>query len=78
MRFIVHDNAMDVFFEVIKTTYRGPKYKKIKGRWWNIGFSGRPWLCHPGTQTITIKNTDWFAWKFFDPNTDIHPGRKNV
>jgi hypothetical protein len=76
--YLVHDKFMDVFFEVIKTTYRGPKYKKIKGRWWNLGFVGQPFPLGLGNQTITITHKDSQYWKFFDPNTDTHPGRQNV
>lgn len=65
---------MDVFVEVLKTTYRGSKYRKIKVRWWNLGFTGNPWPLSC-VETVTIQESDWYRWKLFDPYADIHPGR---
>lgn len=75
--FIVHENFKDVFFEVIKTQYQGPKYRKIRGRWWNLGFTGNPWLADIRPQTIKIFEKDWARWKQFNPGQpETHPGRR--
>jgi hypothetical protein len=52
---------MDVFVEVTKVQYRGPKYLKVKVNWWNKGQSGSPFPLGV-TQTITINNDDLKYW----------------
>ncbi len=72
--FMVHKNFKDVFIEVVKTD-RGPEYRKMKIRWWNLGCVGEPFELYLGTQTITVQEKDWNDWSFFDPSVDKHPGR---
>lgn len=75
MIFMTHDSFKDVFIEVLKTQYRGLRYRKLRVRWWNLGFSDNPWLCFPEPQTIKIMESDWKRWSFFTPGALVHPGR---
>jgi hypothetical protein len=59
--FWTHQRFMDVFVEVTKVQYRGPKYLKVKVNWWNKGQSGSPFPLGV-TQTITINNDDLKYW----------------
>lgn len=66
---------MDVFMEILKVQYIGPKYRKLTVRWWNVGFTKNPWVASDH-ETIKILNEDWNTdWMPFDPLKDIHPGR---
>lgn len=74
--FMVHDKFLDVFVEVLRTTYRNPHYRRIKVRWWNSGFDGsQPWRIPSPIQTIKVLNKDWKHWRYYYPGQDIHPGR---
>lgn len=77
MIYMVHDRFKDVFVEILKTPYRGPKYKKVKVLWWNVSCTGEPYCISRIPETITIQNEDWFSWKYFDPSKpETHPGRR--
>jgi hypothetical protein len=77
MRYYVHHKFKDVFIEVCKIQYTGPTYRKMKVRWWNIGFTGNPWCLDSRPQIIKIENKKWNQdWSWFDPLTDVHPGRR--
>jgi hypothetical protein len=52
--FYTHPAFIDVFVEVLKVTYRGPKYIKAKVLWWNRGQCGEPYKIGI-EQIITIK-----------------------
>jgi hypothetical protein len=39
-----HKNSMDVFIKVLRTTYRDLNKVKMKVEWWNLGYTGNPWL----------------------------------
>lgn len=76
--FYVHERFMDVFVEVLKVQYKGPKYMKIKVHWWNYGYDGsNTWCVDNKPQVLKIDNKDWnTSWKYFNPVLDIHPGRR--
>jgi hypothetical protein len=42
----VHQNSIDVFYQVLKVYRINPHYVKVKYQCWNKGFgTGQPWLC---------------------------------
>jgi hypothetical protein len=82
--FYTHERFKDVFIEVLEVFSFGPEYVKLKVRWWNLGFTGHPWIVPidksrlTTTQDIAIRADDWAAhWSPFDPNDPTkHPGRR--
>lgn len=77
--FYVHEQSMDVFVEVLKVVYSGPRYMKIKVLWWNYGYDGtNPWCLSHHPQTIKVDNKKWISdWRWFEPLKDKHPGRES-
>ncbi len=61
--FFTHDRFMDVFIEVLRVQYRGPKYTKLKIRWWNKSQSNNPFIIDYSSYTIKILHTDLKQWK---------------
>lgn len=61
--FYIHEAFKDVFIEVLRTSFIGPKYTKLKVRWWNSGQMGIPYLIDEQPQTITIVSEDMFKWR---------------
>lgn len=61
--FYVHDNTMDVFIEVTRMPYRDAKRVRLKVRWWNFGYVGKPYLISNSEQSITIAAEDIAKWK---------------
>jgi len=60
-----HNNSLDVFFEVIKVQYVDHKRAKLRGRWWNLGWVGEPFLVYPGNPvTVEIKKEEFRNWKY--------------
>jgi len=60
--FIMHEKMMDVCFEIVKIQYRDDKVYKLKGTWWNLGYTGNPYVIDRNAK-ITIKAGDWNKWK---------------
>ena len=76
--FLVHEKFMDVFVEVLRTIKSDSQSCTYKVRYWNWGFDGSsPWVVPNGKKEIKILNKDAKHWSWFNPNIDIHPGRKN-
>lgn len=59
----VHEKFMDVFFEVIKVQYIDAKRAKLRGFWWNLGWSGNAFKILPNAETLTIQAKDFDQWK---------------
>ena len=56
--FYMHKDAMDVCMEVVRIPYRDNKRYRLKIRWWNLGYTGNPWLLDPMLFSLTIFKTD--------------------
>lgn len=70
--FIMHEKSMDVAFKIDRRQYQDYKRKKLRGTWWNLGYTGNPWPAIHLQQTITILTEDWPKWKV------LHPGQEYV
>ncbi len=64
MKYLTHERFMDVFVEVLSEVYTGPKYRKLKVRWWNRSQTGNPFPLDI-VQTIKIPNEKWKEWRPF-------------
>lgn len=75
-RFFMHCNAMDVCAEVLDVSDEGLSTV----RWWNLGYSGSPWICADGydrvyingnwrdiTTLLNIPRKRWPAWQAVQP-----------
>lgn len=65
--FWMHENAMDVCIEIIKVQYGDQKRTKFKVRWWNLGYTGNPWLIPYPDQfarpsVLELQNKDFSKW----------------
>jgi hypothetical protein len=64
--YYMHKDCADVFIQVVKMAYRGPRYSKIKVIWWNLGYTGNPWMvpsrAMSGIETIKINNDKLKDW----------------
>lgn len=64
-----HVNFKDVFFEVIKVQYADQKRAKLRGYWWNLGWTGNAQriildeYCPDRAVTIEIQAKDFAGWK---------------
>jgi hypothetical protein len=57
--FYKHNASMDVVFEVYWATST-PTAQVITGRWWNLGYTGKPWPLDEARITILKKHaTNW-------------------
>ena len=70
-RFWMHENCLDVCIEVLKNWRFKPGVLTLKVRWWNLGYSGNPFMIPnesgmPLVETIEIKVEDWKKWKCID------------
>lgn len=63
----VHENFMDIFVDVIRVQYRGPKYVLCRIMWCNKGYMGTPWIID-GPRTIKIMNEDMNKWRKVPPS----------
>lgn len=59
--FYTHDEFMDVAVEVVKVQFQDSKKAKLKIRWWNRGWVGKPYDIFLADHKITIKN--FRGWK---------------
>lgn len=57
---IKHERSMDVVFQVV-SRYEGSTHYKVKGYWWNMGFT-MSWPIFPRPVTIEIAKSDWPKW----------------
>lgn len=60
--FWMHENGMDCCIEVLRIQYSDQKRVKVKARWWNLGYTGNPWLIDPKIETIELKRADLPKW----------------
>lgn len=60
--FWMHENGMDVCIEVLKVQYRDSKRVILKARWWNLGYTGNPWVIFPRPETLKLKPEDLSKW----------------
>lgn len=60
--FYRHNQFKDVFIEIIKSQYQDAKRFKGRVRWWNLGFTGNPWILFPN-EPIEINRKDMNDWK---------------
>lgn len=61
---LIHKNAMDCYIEVLEKTD-----EKWLVNWWNLGFTGNPWLVLEH-QLIEVKKEDEKNWIEIDPKTE--------
>lgn len=62
MKRLMHKNSMDVFFTVDRIQYSDAKRTKYRGRWQNLGYTGKPWDLESHQVTLTIythQAKDW-------------------
>jgi hypothetical protein len=60
----IHDKFMDVAFLVTKIQFQDEKRAKLKGYWYNRGWTGNSFQIFPTTDKLII--TDFNGWKRFD------------
>lgn len=60
--FWMHENGMDCCIEVIRVQYSDQKRIIVKARWWNLGYTGNPWLIDPRVETIKLNRQDLSKW----------------
>lgn len=59
---LMHEDSMDVAFEVIHSHKHKPGHVTLKGCWINLGYMGRPWSIS-SLEKVEIKNEDMTKWK---------------
>lgn len=65
----IHESAKDLFIQIMKIQYVSTNHLKVRVTWWNIGFTGEPWLVWE--QAIDINPRKWHTeWKEFDHEVD--------
>lgn len=79
---MVHESMRDVYVEVLQSRRR-PDHMRMQVKWWNLGFTGKPWLVPLRGpfqyQWIEISDREWLKWREFNPNRpDTHPGRGSL
>lgn len=57
-----HTDSKDVFIEVLETHLMNDNKTEARIRWWNFGFTGKPWIIHKKLDTIIINNSDLKNW----------------
>ena len=72
--FWMHEDAMDVCIEVKRIQYSNTNKLVLKILWWNLGYSGNPFLLYYNPQTVTILRKDLHKWhgingKFYQKRT---------
>lgn len=60
--FWMHENGMDVCIEVKRVQYSDSKRLKLKVLWWNLGYSGNPFLIYYNEQKVEILKKDLHKW----------------
>lgn len=60
--FYMHENAMDVAIEVTRVQYEDSKRIKFRGKYWNLGYSGTPWLIFHQDFALEINKADLPKW----------------
>lgn len=61
-----HKNCMDVCIEILKIQFRNDKKLKARVTWWNLGYTGNPWVIHHNVP-IEIQGKDLADWEEIDP-----------
>jgi hypothetical protein len=67
--YYIHEAAMDVFIEILKPQYQDEKRFKGRVRYWNLGFTGNPWVIG-FNEPIEIQAKDFSKWRHFNPETE--------
>lgn len=62
----IHQNSMDVFYEVLKVYNVHPDYVKVKYRCWNKGQCGEPWLLSWNTYKAKVMKKDLVNWRRYE------------
>lgn len=60
---IMHKNAMDVAFDVMRIIEYRPGEHNVKGQWINLGYTGNPYRLYSGHTTIRIPKHKWDNWE---------------
>jgi hypothetical protein len=59
-----HEGFMDVFFQITKVQYSDAKRVKVRGHWWNLGWTGNPFKpFNEQLFTLEIKASEFPRWK---------------
>jgi hypothetical protein len=77
----MHEKSLDVCLEVVRIQYQDMKRMKIRGRWWNLGYSGEPFNLNNNLVTVEIQSKDFKAWHDIQSTMMTKrtaPGRPNV
>lgn len=53
--YFMHSNALDVCIYVLKIQFNGPDYVKMKVDYYNLGYSGNPWIIERKNNFIVEK-----------------------
>lgn len=70
--FWMHVNSMDVCLEVCRVPYYDAKRVKVKGRWWNLGYTGNPWMISGmKLESLEIPTEQLKNWVFISGKTQI-------
>lgn len=68
---IRHKRALDVAFDVV-SKYEGSTHYKLKGYWWNMGFT-MSWPIFPRPAYIEVAKSDWHNWeRVFDVPENLY------
>jgi len=62
MKHLMHKNSMDVAFVADRIQYADIKRTKYRGRWQNLGYTGKPWDLQPHQVTLTIYTDQASNW----------------
>lgn len=73
--FIMHKEALDCCVEIMEVLDTAPTDPpRIVGRWWNLGYTGRPWLCQNASKVYRLQigpkeATNWLLLTLDDLET---------
>lgn len=66
--YYMHKDEMDCFIEILRSQYQDSKRFKGRARWWNLGFTGNPWVIREN-DPIEIRVKDIKNWIPINPET---------
>lgn len=61
MKILMHKNCLDVAFDVYESHRHKPGYVTMKGRWINLGYTGKPWYLTETTK-VFVREEDYKNW----------------
>jgi hypothetical protein len=75
-RFYMHKNSMDICLEILKSHQYNinPDRYSIRGMWWNLGYTGNPWVCHLGHRFEIHNASEWIDVTHTMHNIRTKPG----